>query len=245
MKRLLPIPQPSSSRSSSPAVRAPASRSSGGIELQGPAGEPLFILSAIPKEANPAQFESAVAAALTAKGFQATTASSAFPPGSTDKFQVRRYVADNKVDLLVMERLTTEKAEPVVVTTTVVQGSGWYGGYGGTVASSSQVVAQGTEVAARIEVYDVRTEPDTLIWSGQSNTVDIQGAAQSLAADLVKQPRAPASWSSDAPCPPPLSPPLSSSPPPPPTPSLPPTPPAPGTAPSTWCRCATASGSRP
>lgn len=147
----------------------------------------VFILSAIPKEANPAQFESAVAAALTAKGFQATTASSAFPPGSTDKFQVRRYVADNKVDLLVMERLTTEKAEPVVVTTTVVQGSGWYGGYGGTVASSSQVVAQGTEVSARIEVYDVRTEPDTLIWSGQSNTVDIQGAAQSLAADLVKQ----------------------------------------------------------
>jgi hypothetical protein len=147
----------------------------------------VFIVSAIPKEANPAQFEIAVAAALTAKGFRATTASSVFPPGRLDKFQVRRYVDDTKVDLLVMERLTTEKADPVVVTTTVAQGSGWYGGYGGTVASSSQVVAQGTDVSARIEVYDVRTEPDTLVWSGQSNTVDIQGAAQSLAADLVKQ----------------------------------------------------------
>jgi hypothetical protein len=48
-------------------------------------------------------------------------------------------------------------------------------------------VAQGTDVTARIEAFDVRTDPDTLIWSGQSNTVDIQGAAQSLANELVKQ----------------------------------------------------------
>jgi hypothetical protein len=146
----------------------------------------VVVLSAIPKDANPARFENAVAAALTAQGFQATTASSIFPPGRFDKVKMREYVEANKVDLLVMVRLTTEKAAPVVVTTTAAAG-GWYGGVAG---SQSTVVSQSTDVSARIEVFDLHTDPDTLIWSGQSNTVDIQGAAEALAADLVKKLRA-------------------------------------------------------
>ena len=53
--------------------------------------------------------------------------------------------------------------------------------------SQSMVVSQETDVTARVEVYDVRSEPDILVWSGQSNTVDIQGAASAIAADLVRQ----------------------------------------------------------
>jgi hypothetical protein len=146
----------------------------------------VFVLSAMPKSANPAQFENALAAAITAKGFEAATASSVFQPGTRlDKLKVKKYVEDNGVDLLIMVHLTTEPAKPVVVTTTVVQGSGWYGGYG-AVGSQSTVISQGTDMMARVDVFDVRTEPDTGIWSGQSNTVDIQGAAQQLAAQIVK-----------------------------------------------------------
>ncbi len=47
------------------------------------------------------------------------------------------------------------------------------------------MVIQGTDVTAKIEVYDVRTEPDTLVWSGESNAIDIQGAPQSLASVLT------------------------------------------------------------
>jgi hypothetical protein len=149
-------------------------------------GQRVFVVAAIPGSANPAQFESALARELNAKGFQATTRSSVFPGGHLARIQVQEYVKSNSIDLLIMERLTTEAAAPTSVTTTVVQSNGWYGAYGG-VAASSTVVSQGTDVIAKIEVYDVRTEPDALVWSGESNAIDIQGAPQSLAAVLTSE----------------------------------------------------------
>lgn len=146
----------------------------------------IFVVAAIPSNANPAQFESALAQALTAKGFQATARSSVFPGGRIDKHKVQEYVAGNGVDLLIMMHLTTEAAAPVVRTTTVSQSTGWYGAYGGATATST-TISQGTDVSARIDAYDVRAEPDTLIWSGVSNAVDIQGAAQSLSAALASE----------------------------------------------------------
>jgi hypothetical protein len=145
----------------------------------------VFVVAAIPTNANPAQFESALAQALTAKGFQATARSSVFPGGRIDKHKVQEYIAGNGVDLLIMMHLTTEAAAPVVVNT-VAQSAGWYGAYGGATVTST-TISQGTDVSARIDAYDVRTEPDTLIWSGVSNTVDIQGAAQSLSAVLANE----------------------------------------------------------
>jgi len=146
----------------------------------------IFVVAAIPSNANPAQFENALAQALTAKGFQATARSSVFPGGRIDKHKVQEYVAGNGVDLLIMMHLTTEAAAPVVRTTTVSQSTGWYGAYGGATATST-TISQGTDVSARIDAYDVRAEPDTLIWSGVSNAVDIQGAAQSLSAALANE----------------------------------------------------------
>jgi len=146
----------------------------------------IFVVAAIPSNANPAQFENALAQALTAKGFQATARSSVFPGGRIDKHKVQEYVAGNGVDLLIMMHLTTEAAAPVVRTTTVSQSTGWYGAYGGATATST-TITQGTDVSARIDAYDVRAEPDTLIWSGVSNAVDIQGAAQSLSAALANE----------------------------------------------------------
>ena len=146
----------------------------------------VLVVAAMPAKANPAQFENALAQALGAKGFQATTRSSVFPPGRIDKVKVQEYIDANGVDLLIMAHLSTEAAAPVAVTTTVSQSTGWYGAYGGATATST-TISQGTDVSARIDVYDVRTEPDTLIWSGVSNTVDLQGAAQSLAAALTNE----------------------------------------------------------
>jgi hypothetical protein len=146
----------------------------------------VFVVAAIPSNAKPAQFENALAQALTAKGFQATARSSVFPGGRIDKHKVQEYVTGNGVDLLIMMHLTTEAAAPVVRTTTVSQSTGWYGAYGGATATST-TISQGTDVSARIDAYDVRTEPDTLIWSGVSNAIDIQGAAQSLSAALANE----------------------------------------------------------
>ena len=146
----------------------------------------VFVVAAIPSNAKPAQFENALAQALTAKGFQATARSSVFPAGRIDKTKVQEYVAANGVELLIMMHLTTEAAAPVVRTTTVSQSTGWYGAYGGATATST-TISQGTDVSARIDAYDVRTEPDTLIWSGVSNAVDIQGAAQALSAALANE----------------------------------------------------------
>jgi hypothetical protein len=148
-------------------------------------GARVFVIAAIPGQ-NPAQFESALARELGAKGFQATTRSSVFPGGHLARIQVQEYVSKNGIDLLVMERLTTEAAAPTTVTTTVSQSSGWYGAYGGATASTTRVI-EGTDVTAKIEVFDVHTEPDTLVWSGESNAVGLQDAPQSLASVLTSE----------------------------------------------------------
>jgi hypothetical protein len=138
--------------------------------------------------ANPAQFENAMAQALRARGFETTTNLGNFPPGRINRMAIRQYVAENQVDLILMTRLTTEPATPVVVTKTAVVSSGWPGNFS-TVAGSQTMVIQGTNVNARVEAFDARTEPNALVWSGQSNTVDMKTAPQSLAttvaADLV------------------------------------------------------------
>jgi phytoene dehydrogenase-like protein len=146
----------------------------------------VFVVAAMPGNARPAQFEIALAQTLTARGFQATARSSVFPGGRIDRRKVQEYLGDNGVDLLVMIRLTTEAAAPVTVSTTVAQSSGWYGAYGGMAATSTTIV-QGTDVTAQVEVYDVRTEPDTLVWSGASNTVDLKTAPEALAAVLTDE----------------------------------------------------------
>ena len=148
----------------------------------------VFVIAAMDNSANPAQFENAMAQALRSRGIQATTNLGAFPPGRIDRMAIRQYVAENQVDLILMTRLTTEPANPVVVTKTAAVSSGW-GAFGTTTVGSQTTVIQGTNVNARVEAFDARTEPNDLVWIGQSNSVDIQTAPQALAttvaADLV------------------------------------------------------------
>ncbi len=146
----------------------------------------IFVAAQMPDRARPAEFENAIAQALTAKGYQVATATGVFPPGTFDKFKLREYLAQNGADLVVLERLTS-RSEPVVVTSTAVVATGYAGV--GTVAGGTQstVVGVDTEVTARIEVFDARTEPNTLVWVGQSTETDLSAAPQSIAKAFVTQ----------------------------------------------------------
>lgn len=153
----------------------------------------VFVIAVIPNDMYRVQFENAMAQALIAKGFQAATAASVFPPGQLDKDKVQQYVVDNAVDLVIVQRLnkqvTAEYVPPTVAyAPPAPYYGGWYGAYGygyGAVYSPGYMTEE-TNVIADTNVYSVN--PEALVWSGNSNTFNVQdgqGAAQSLAASLV------------------------------------------------------------
>jgi len=150
-------------------------------------GDRVAVAAVTSHGASPMRFENAVAQELSSRGFPVVTASSAFPRGRPDKFAAKKYMKDSGVVLLVVMQVAAEPAPPITVTSTVAQTSGWYGGYGGVVGTQTTEISQGSEAHARFDVFDVRTDPDTRIWSGVSSTVDMDDAAQSLAEQFVKQ----------------------------------------------------------
>jgi hypothetical protein len=151
----------------------------------------IFVIAIMPNDAYRVSFENALARAFVNKGFQAATASSVFPPGQLDKEKVQQYVADNKVDLVVVQRLTKKTSEVYVPPQAYYTG-GYYGaygyGWGGGMAYSPGYVSEETNVVAETSVYSTSTSPETLVWAGNSDTFNVQGAqdaSQSLAASLV------------------------------------------------------------
>lgn len=145
----------------------------------------IFIIAEIQNPAYKTQFENALARALDAKGFQAATASSVFPPGPLDKYAVAKYLEQNGADLVIRMRLAKQTTTEVVPAT-VTYASGWYGG---GVAYSSGYVSEETNVACETGVFDVKSDPEILVWVGKSATTNVQGAydaAQSVAKALVE-----------------------------------------------------------
>jgi hypothetical protein len=154
----------------------------------------IFVIAIMPNDAYRVSFENALAQALLGKGFQAATASSVFPPGQLDKEKVQQYVKDNKVDLVIVQRLTKKTTE-VYVPPTAYHTGGYYGAYGygygmygGGMAYSPGYMSEETNVVADTSVYSTSTSPEKLVWAGASDTFNVQsaqGASQSLAASLV------------------------------------------------------------
>jgi len=68
----------------------------------------------MPNDMYRVQFENGLAQALLAKGFEAATSASAFPPGQLDKEKVQQYVIQNGVDLVIVQRLTKKTTEEYV-----------------------------------------------------------------------------------------------------------------------------------
>ncbi len=155
----------------------------------------IFIVAVMPNDMYRVQFENALAQALISKGFEAATSASVFPPGQLDKDKVQQYVTDNQVDLVIVQRLTKKTYEEYVPPSVAYVPpapyyGGWYGYYGygyGAVYSPGYVTEQ-TNVLAETNVYSTRTQPEALVWSGNSNTFNVQdaaSAAQSLSSQLV------------------------------------------------------------
>jgi hypothetical protein len=155
----------------------------------------IFIIGVMPNDMYRVQFENGLAQALIGKGFQAATSASAFPPGQLDKEKVKQYVADNKVDLVIVQRLTKKTTEEYVPPSmTYVPAAPYYGGYYGAygygygAVYSPGYITEQTNVLAETNVYSTHSLPEALVWSGQSNTFnvqDAQSAAQSLSSQLV------------------------------------------------------------
>lgn len=155
----------------------------------------IFVIGVMPNDMYRVQFENGLAQALLSKGFEAATSASAFPPGQLDKEKVQQYVVQNGVDLVIVQRLTKKTIEEYVPPSVAYVPAGpayggWYGYYGygyGAVYQPGYMTEQ-TNVLAETNVYSTRSNPESLVWSGQSNTFNVQdaaSAAQSLASQLV------------------------------------------------------------
>lgn len=155
----------------------------------------VFIVAIAPTDVARVSFENALAQSIISKGFLAATASSVFPPGALDKEKVAEYVAQNQVDLVIVQRLTKQVTQEYVPPTVAYVPpapyyGGWYGyyGYGYGAVYSPGYMAENVTVIAETNVYTARTNPEQLVWSGGSNTFNVesaQGAASSLAASVV------------------------------------------------------------
>jgi hypothetical protein len=154
----------------------------------------IFVVAIIPNDQYRVNFENAMAQAFRAKGFDAATAASVFPPGQLDKEAVQNFVREKNVDLVVVQRLvkqtTTEYVPPsVAYVPPAPYYGGWYGyyGYGYGAAYSPGYYTDETTVKAETNVYAAK-DGEKLVWSGASSTFnfqDSQTAAQSSAAALV------------------------------------------------------------
>src|SRR5512137_1297896 len=114
----------------------------------------VFVVAIIPNDQYRVTFENAIAQALNAKGFDAATAASVFPPGQLDKDAVTAFVKEKGVDLVVVQRLVKQTTTVAYVPPAPYYG-GWYGYYGygyGSVYSPGYYTDE-TSVKAETNVY--------------------------------------------------------------------------------------------
>jgi hypothetical protein len=158
----------------------------------------IFIACFMPSDAARVTFENTLAQALLDKGFLSATSTGVFEYGTVDKEMAVKFVRENKVDLVIVQRMMKETElayMPGTVDSTVPNSpfwgssSTWYGayGYGGT-AYTPGYMEEDTRVKTETTVYSTATDPEKLVWSGASSTVNVRSAgsaAQSLQTELV------------------------------------------------------------
>jgi hypothetical protein len=120
-----------------------------------------------------------------------------------DKEMARQFVRENKVDLVIVQRMMKETElayMPSTLDSNVPNSpfwgnaGTWYGayGYGGSMYTPGYM-EEDTRVRTETTVFSTATEPEKLVWSGASTTINVQSAgsaarslADELVADLVK-----------------------------------------------------------
>jgi len=161
-------------------------------------GQPVkrvFVVCVGPTDANRVVLENAIAQALLDRGFLSATATGVFAYEPPDKDKSVAFVRENKVDLVIVQRLMKETDLAYFAATvdsmpvTPTYGT-WYSayGYGGT-AYTPGYMEEDTRVKAETTVFSAHSQPEKLVWSSASTTMNVQDAksgAKSLAQSLVK-----------------------------------------------------------
>jgi hypothetical protein len=161
-------------------------------------GQPVkrvFVVCVGPTDANRVVLENAIAQALLDRGFLSATATGVFGYDPPDKDKTVAFVRENKVDLVIVQRLMKETDLTYMAATmdtmpvTPSYGT-WYSayGYGGT-AYTPAYMAEDTRVKAETTVFSAQSQPEKMVWSSASTTMNVQDAksgAKSLASTLVK-----------------------------------------------------------
>jgi len=158
----------------------------------------IFIACFMPSDAARVTFENTLAQALLDQGFLSATSTGVFEYSAVDKEMAVKFVRENKVDLVIVQRMMKETEVaymPGTLDSSVPNSpfwgssSAWYGayGYGGT-AYTPGYMEEDTSVKTETTVYSTRTDTEKLVWSGASSTINVRSAgsaAKSLQTELV------------------------------------------------------------
>ena len=162
----------------------------------------VFIACVMPSDAARVTYENTLAQALLDKGFLSATSTGVFEYGTVDREMAVKFVRENKVDLVIVQRMTKETElayMPGTLDSSVPNSpfwgsSGtWYGayGYGGT-SYTPGYLEEDTRVRTETTVFSTRADTEALVWSGASTTIHVKTAgsaarslSEALIADLV------------------------------------------------------------
>jgi hypothetical protein len=158
----------------------------------------IFLACIMPSDAARVTFENTLAKALLDQGFLAATSTGVFEYGVVDKEKALQFVKENKVDLVIVQRMMKETElayMPGTLDSNVPDSpfwgnaGTWYGAYGyGGSSYSPGYMEEDTRVKTETTVFSTATDPEKLVWSGASSTINVQSAgsaAKSLATELV------------------------------------------------------------
>ena len=155
----------------------------------------IFIACFMPSDAARVTFENTLAQALLDQGFLSATSTGVFVNDPVDKEKITAFVRANQIDLVVVQRMIKHTDLAYLPgTLDYVPASAYYGGYWGAYgygngfSYSSAYVEEDTTVRTETTVYSTHASPEVLVWSGASDTFNVQsalGGAQSLAKSLV------------------------------------------------------------
>jgi len=153
----------------------------------------IFLAAMMPSDAARVTFENALAQALLDQGFLSATSTGVFEYAPVDKEMALQFVRENKIDLVIVQRMMKETElaymPGTVNAVTAPYYGNWYSAYGyGGVGYTPGYMEEDTRVKTETTVYSTRSEPEKLVWSGASSTINVQSAgsaAKSLATELV------------------------------------------------------------
>jgi hypothetical protein len=160
----------------------------------------IFIIAVVPSDRHRVLMENTLAQTLLDKGYLSATSTGVFQEGLIDKEKATAFARSNKIDLVIVMRLTkTTELDYLPPTLDYVPPTpyynGWWSAYGAGDGFyyTSGYLEENTTVKAETTVYSAHTDPEKLVWSGASATFNVQKAedaaksiSDALVTDLVK-----------------------------------------------------------